>query len=85
MTKNGATEFVTSIDYFTQDGTAVAPGDYTAIPKTTLTFLPNDTTKPVMVSVNGDTTYENTETFTVELTNQMSAGGQVNSPNGDCY
>ena len=82
VTKNGATEFVTSIDYLTQDGSAFAPGDYTAITQTTLTFQPNETTKQVMVSVNGDMTYENNETFTVALTNQMSAGEGINIPHG---
>ena len=40
----------------------------------TLTFGPTDTTMQVTVLVNGDTTYEANETFTVELSNPTLAG-----------
>ena len=35
-----------TVDYATADGTATAGADYTALPTTTLTFLPGETTKP---------------------------------------
>ena len=73
VTKTGSTAVNATVDYATADGTATAPGDYTAIPTTGLTFLPNETTKTVTVMVNGDTTYENNEDFTVELSNASSA------------
>lgn len=57
-----------TVDFTTQDGTAVAPGDYTANAGT-LTFVPGDTSEPITVLVNGDTTIEATETFNVVLSN----------------
>src|SRR2546423_151063 len=73
VTKTGSTALSASVDYETMDGTAVAPGDYTAIPITTLTFAPGDTKKQVTVLVNGDTTVEADETFTVKLTTPTDA------------
>ncbi len=73
VTKTGATAFTTSVNYVTQDGTATAPSDYTALPSTTLTFLPNETSKQMTVQVNGDTTPEATETFTVQLSSPVNA------------
>ena len=71
--KTGATEVTATVDYATVDGTATAPSDYTAIPVSTLTFAPGDTTMPVTVLVNGDTVYEPDETFTVHLSNPTGA------------
>jgi concanavalin A-like lectin/glucanase superfamily protein/Calx-beta domain-containing protein len=73
VTKTGSTAVNATVDYATANGTATAPSDYTAIPTTGLTFLPNETTKTVTVMVNGDTTYETDETFTVELSNAGNA------------
>ena len=42
------------VTYATVDVTAAAPGDYTAIPATTLTFAPGETTKSIPVSIVGD-------------------------------
>src|SRR5207248_2549666 len=60
-------------DYATADGTATAPSDYAALTTTTLTFAPGETSKPVTVDVNGDTTYEHAETFSVNLSNPSNA------------
>ncbi|HLQ47243.1 MAG TPA: Calx-beta domain-containing protein, partial [Planctomycetaceae bacterium] len=73
VTKTGATAFNATVDYNTVNGTATAPSDYTAIPATALTFLPLETTKQITVSVNGDTTFEADETFTVHLSNATNA------------
>ena len=67
VTKSGSTALSASVDYATVDGTAVAPGDYAAIAATTLTFGPAETTKQITVLVNGDTTFEADEAFTVHL------------------
>ena len=61
-----------TVDYATADGSAAAPGDYTAA-SGTLTFLPDETTQAVFVDVNGDTLDEDDETFTVELSNPANA------------
>jgi hypothetical protein len=61
-----------TVHYATADGTAVAPGDYTAT-SGDLTFLPGETTKTITVVINGDTTVEPDETFYVNLSNAGSA------------
>jgi hypothetical protein len=58
-----------TVQYATSNGTATAPSDYVAVPLTTLTFLPGETTKPVTVTVNGDSVDEPNETFNVNLSN----------------
>jgi ribosomal protein L35AE/L33A len=61
-----------TVDYATADGSAAAPGDYSAV-SGTLTFLPDETTQTVSADVNGDTLDEDDETFTVELSNPANA------------
>jgi hypothetical protein len=56
-----------TVTYATADGTAHAPGDYTAT-SGTLTFAPGTTTQPVTVNVVGSTAYSPAETFKVNLT-----------------
>ncbi|MCK4464669.1 MAG: hypothetical protein KAU83_03070, partial [Bacteroidales bacterium] len=58
------------VDYYTTDGTAIAPGDYTAVPATTATIIAGTTSTPVTITVNNDTDVEDDESFTVTLTNQ---------------
>lgn len=50
----------------------MAGNDYQAAAGT-LTFAPSDTTKTITVLVNGDTTFEQDETFTVHLSNASNA------------
>ncbi len=58
---------------------ASEPGDYTFASPETVTFSPGDTTATVAVTINGDTTTEADETFTMTLSNASSglilAGG----------
>ena len=66
-----------TVIYATGDGTAVAGSDYVAAAGT-VTFNPGITTQTVTVRVNGDTTFEANETFTVNLsgaTNAAIVGG----------
>jgi titin len=64
-TPSSATEFV---DYATQNGTAVAPGDYTTT-SGFVVFAPGELTKTVSVPTIIDTTTETTdETFTLTIT-----------------
>ena len=77
-TEGGAVEFTVSlgaasanpitVDYATADGSAVAPGDYTA-GTGTVTFAPGDTSETVSVQTNDDALVEGTETFDVNLSN----------------
>src|SRR5207244_3594616 len=63
-----------TVDYTTNNGTAtVADGDYDAA-SGTVTFDPGQTTQTVDVTINGDTTHETDETFTVDLSNASNAG-----------
>lgn len=55
-----------TVNYATQDNTAVAGEDYLAT-SGTLTFAPGETTKSITVEVLGDTTPEPTESFAVVL------------------
>ena len=64
-----------SLTWATADGTAVAPGDYTARGPTPITFQPGTTSRTVQVSVNADAIAEVDETFTVSLSSVV--GGQA--------
>jgi hypothetical protein len=57
-----------TVRYATANGTAVAPGDYTAV-SGTLRFAPGETSKMITVLVKGDTLDESDETFFVLLSN----------------
>src|SRR6185295_12790344 len=61
-----------SVDFATADGTATAPGDYTAA-SGTLSFAPGAVTASVAVDVVGDTLDEADETFRGDLTNATNA------------
>lgn len=67
VTLSQARPVAVSVKYATADGTAVAPGDYTAKSATTLTFSAGQTSKTVNVPVKGDINGEADETFTVAL------------------
>ena len=72
VTLGAASTNTVTVDYSTFDGSAVAPGDYAAT-SGTLTFTPGQTAKQISVPVNGDSTVEANETFTVNLTNPSNA------------
>src|SRR5207302_9280299 len=61
-----------TVNIATADGSAAAPGDYTAT-SGTLTFTSGQLSKTATVSVVGDTTNEPDETFTLNLSGN-SAG-----------
>ena len=56
-----------TVKYRTVDGTATAPADYTALPLTTLTFDPGQTSKEVDVPIADDAIDEIAETVRLEL------------------
>src|SRR6266508_3674063 len=61
-----------TVDYATANVTATAPDDYLAA-SGTLTFQPGRTTRPVAVTVNGDTIDEEDETYFVNLSSPVNA------------
>ena len=72
VTKSGATELPSSVNYQTMDGTALQPGDYQS-QSGTLTFAANEPAKQISVLIVGETTYETNETFTVKLSTASGA------------
>ena len=66
-----ATKTVT-VRYATANGTATAGSDYSS-KAGTLTFAPGVTSQTIPVTVNGDTTREANETFTVKLSGATNA------------
>ena len=61
-----------SVNYGTANGTAAAGSDFIAA-SGTITFNPNEMSKPVTVLINGDTAVEPNETFLVNLSNPGNA------------
>lgn len=61
-----------TVNYTTQDGTALVGQDY-KLNAGTLTFAPGETTKQISVLVIGDTTAEQQENFSVVLSNPSGA------------
>jgi len=61
-----------TVNYATANGTATAPGDYAA-KSGSVTFDVGETTKPISISINGDTQFEPDETFFVNLSNAVNA------------
>jgi uncharacterized repeat protein (TIGR01451 family) len=76
-----ASSQVVTVAVATADDTALAGGDYVALPATTLTFNPGETTKTVMVAVTGDTESEQDEIFFVSLSNP-SANANISKGQG---
>ncbi|NCR19475.1 MAG: hypothetical protein GPJ22_20640, partial [Microcystis aeruginosa LL13-03] len=74
---SSAASTVVSVNYATANGTATAGTDYTAIPTTTLTFNPGETSKTITVPVNGDNQVELNETFFLNLSNLQGNGSNV--------
>ncbi|HEV7684333.1 MAG TPA: C25 family cysteine peptidase [Pyrinomonadaceae bacterium] len=73
VTKTGATALNSEVDFITQIGTATTADNDYVFQSGTLLFTPGDTTKPITVLVNGDTTVEPNEAFTVHLSNPQDA------------
>ena len=65
----------------TANVTALAGSDYLALPSTTLTFGPGQTTRTVAIGINGDVAVEKDETFSVKLSSP-SANALLGDPVG---
>ncbi|MEX2459484.1 MAG: Calx-beta domain-containing protein, partial [Actinomycetota bacterium] len=73
ITLSQASASPVTVQFSTANGTAVAPGDYTAVTGATVTFNPGEITRTANVSVNGDVLDEPDQTFTVSLSNPSGA------------
>ncbi len=71
-----------TFDIATADGTATAPGDYTAKSLTGQTIPAGSSTYAFTVLGNGDTTPETDETFFVNVSNVTGAGAAVTDGQG---
>ena len=81
---NGSSQAVT-VRYATADGTALSGSDYVA-KSGTVTFAPGQTTATISIVINGDTTVEPDEDFTVTLsapTNSSLATATATAVIGD--
>jgi uncharacterized repeat protein (TIGR01451 family) len=72
VTLSAASASAVAVDFATANGTAIAGSDYTTT-SGTLTFNPGDLSKTIDVPIKGDTVFESTETFLVNLSNPVSA------------
>jgi ribosomal protein L24E len=72
VTLKAASPQPVSVNYSTSNGTAQSPADY-AHATGTLTFAAGETSKPVNVTVVGDTKDEGDEDFTLGLSNAVNA------------
>ena len=61
-----------TVNYITANNTASAGSDYVAA-SGTLTFTPGQQSQPVSITINGDTTFESNETFSVNLSSPVNA------------
>ena len=71
VTLNAESEKTITVNFATGDGTATAPGDYTG-KSGTLTLAPGDTSATISVSIADDGLDEESENFTVTLSNPMN-------------
>jgi CSLREA domain-containing protein len=72
VTLSAASGLTTTVNFATADGTAFAPGDYTAL-SGTLSFAPGETSKTVAVIVKADAVSEPSETFSLNLSSPSNA------------
>ena len=75
-TLSAAASSAVTVNYATYDGNATAGSDYVAA-NGILTFAPGETSKTFDIAVNGDTVYENNESFIVAL--PSASGANFNS------
>ncbi len=80
ITLSPAVPVAVSVNYATSFGSAVSPSDYTHVPVTTVNFNANESSKPVTVTVNGDTDIEPDEDFLVSLSSPI--GGTIGDGQG---
>jgi len=69
-----------SVNYVTSFGSATSPSDYAHVPVTTVNFNANEASKPVTITVNGDTDIEPNEDFLVSLSSPV--GGNIGDGQG---
>ena len=80
VTRTGGSSGAVSVTFATSNGTATAPGDYTAVVSQTVSFANGDTaSKTVNIPIIDDTTVEGNETVNLALT-APTGGATLGSP-----
>lgn len=80
VTRSGTASSAVSVDFGTEDGTAIAGTDYENATGT-LQWAENDTSaKTITVPVSNVTPFSGVRTFQVVLTNPSGSGAQIGSP-----
>jgi hypothetical protein len=69
--RSGGSEGTSTVDFTTENGTAIAGQDYTAV-SGTLTFSPGQTTQTISVPILQDQVNDFNETFSVNLSNPQN-------------
>jgi hypothetical protein len=72
LTLDAPTGKQVKVTYQTFDGTAIAPGDYTAKGPNVVSFSAGATRRTISVQIKHDTTSEGDEQYTVVLTNPVN-------------
>ena len=72
VTLSAASGQAISVDYASSDGSATAGSDYTAV-SGTLNFAAGETSKTITVDIADDSLFENSENFTITLSNPSNA------------
>lgn len=76
-------DLTVSVDVSTSDGSAtLTDSDYSSIVLQTVTFQPGQTSQTVTVDLIGDNTFENDETFFVNLSNAINGAIEDNQAQG---
>jgi hypothetical protein len=70
---NASSQTISVIASSSDQTATVASGDYQVLAATSVTFAPGQTSRPVVVLVNGDTANEPNETFRVNLSGVSNA------------
>jgi hypothetical protein len=81
VTLTAPRDVAVTVDYATQDGSAVSGQDYVAT-NGTVTFAPGETSQAIFVAVTGDGPVEADEQFTVVLSNPVNSF--LNRSTGTC-
>ncbi|MDA0285104.1 MAG: hypothetical protein O3B86_17275, partial [Planctomycetota bacterium] len=80
---DGPSILTVTVDVSTSDGTAtVANSDYNPITLQTVTFQPGETSQTVTVDLVGDNTFENDETYFLNLSNAVNGFIEDNQAQG---
>jgi hypothetical protein len=77
VTLSPASGRTVTVNYSTTNGTAVAPGDFTAVAGGTVTFAAGEVSKPISIATANDALDENDEIFTVTLTTGPTSNATI--------